>query len=355
MPVIKPNPRWLTPDGLTETLHRNNHLRRGRVNEISVDTFQSYFADFYRIEMIYSADAAPQLPPRLILKVPFSDNDAALAMGRDEVLAYRKLRDLAPTLPLVRCFEAALEVQTGASHLLLQDLSATHFRADTPDNVSLAQWQLAVEALSDLHAFWWERDALGVELGQVFSDTDIEAATKLNEESLARFLVVMGSEVDAATRRTLEATVAFLPGFWRQRLTSRKRNTLIHGDAHSWNILLPHDEPGGRAYLIDLATMRLRPATNDVAYLMALKWKPERRARLEMPLVRHYHQALVTRGVTDFSWDDCLLDYRYSIVTHLTTPVVQCGVGFLSPGIWRANFTRILAAFRELNCRELIG
>ena len=52
----------------------------------------------------------------------------------------------------------------------------------------------------------------------------------------------MGDAVDAATRHSIEATVRFLPGFWRYRLTSRVRNTLIHGDAHSWNILMPMDE-----------------------------------------------------------------------------------------------------------------
>jgi Ser/Thr protein kinase RdoA (MazF antagonist) len=80
-------------------------------------------------------------------------------------------------------------------------------------------------------------------------------------------------------------------------LTSRARNTLIHGDAHSWNLLFPKDAEKGRAFIIDLATLRVRPATNDLAYLMAMKWQPERRAGLEMPLLRHYHEALIARGV----------------------------------------------------------
>jgi hypothetical protein len=355
MSVIGSNPTWLTPDWLTETFHRNGHLTRGRVNEISVETFQSYFADFYRLGLTYSAETAPRLPAHLILKIPFADNDAALAMGRDEVFAYQKLWEAMPAPPLVRCFDAAEDPATGFSHLLLEDLSATHFRGDAPDDVCLRQWQFAAEALADLHAFWWEHETLGCEIGQFFSESDIETAAQLNYESLHRFLVAMGSEVDAATVSALEDTIKFLPGFWRRRLTSRTGNTLIHGDAHSWNILLPHDETTDRAYLIDLATMRVRPATNDLAYLMALKWNPERRARLEMPLLRHYHQVLLARGIKNYGWDDCLLDYRYSTVTHFTTPVVQCGVGFLSPGIWRANFKRIAAAFHDLNCSELIA
>jgi hypothetical protein len=63
----------------------------------------------------------------------------------------------------------------------------------------------------------------------------------------------------------------------------------------------------------------------------------------------------VTRGVKNYTWEDCLLDYRYSVVTHLFTPVVQCAGKLVSAGIWRANFERITAAFEELDCAELAG
>jgi thiamine kinase-like enzyme len=129
---------------------------------------------------------------------------------------------------------------------------------------------------------------------------------------------------------------------------------LIHGDAHSWNFLFPKDVKNGRAFMIDLATLRVRPPTNDLAYLMALKWKPDSRARLEMDLLRHYHAALLERGVKDYSWEDCLLNYRYSILTHLFTPVGQASGEFLSPDIWQANFRRITAACEDLGCAELI-
>jgi hypothetical protein len=49
-----------------------------------------------------------------------------------------------------------------------------------------------------------------------------------------------------------------------------------------------------------------------------------------------------------------LVDYRYSIVTHLFTPVVQCGGNLTSAGIWRANFKRITAAYEEWDCAELV-
>jgi len=356
-PMIEPviNETRVTPDWLTGTLLRNGHLKHGSVSRIYLETFHSFFANFYRLAITYSADAAPALPARLILKVPFADSVAALEMGREEVAAYRKLHEAMLGPPLVRCFDAAVESETGYSHLLLEDLSRTHIQGYTPDDISPRQWELCVEALADLHAFWWESEALGTQVGKLFDDAEVEKIRKLQEESLAKFFAEMGGELSPEMQKTYSEVNLFLLGFWRRRLTSRRRNTLIHGDAHSWNFLFPKDVQQGRAFMIDLATLRARPATNDLAYLMALKWKPDRRARFELSLLRHYHGALVARGVQDFSWEDCLLDYRHSIVTHLFTPVVQCAGKLISAGIWRANFQRITAAYQDWNCAELIS
>ncbi len=354
--MIKPptNEALVTPAGLTETLLGNGHLRRGSVSEISTTTFSSIFSNFYCLGITYSPDAAPALPARMILKVPFDDNEAALDMGLKEVFAYGKLREVMPDPPIVRCFDSFADAQTRRSHLLLEDLSPTHFRGDAPDNISPRQWELCVEALADLHAFWWESEALGREMGQLFDSSEVEKTKTLLQESLAKFFARMNGELSPEMKTTLESAMLFLPNFWQRRLTSRRCNTLIHGDAHSWNFLFPNDAIHGRAFIIDLATLRARPATNDLAYLMAMKWKPDRRARLEMPLLRHYHGALAARGVKDYGWEDCLLDYRLSIVTHLFTPVVQCASELISPDIWQANFARITAACEEWNCAEFI-
>ena len=349
------NASQLTPAWLTETLLRSGHLRQGSVREISRQTFQSFFADFYRFEISYSSDAAPALPARMILKVPFAGSEPALDMGREEVFAYQKLSEAMPDPPLVQYFDAFIDDETKRSHLLLEDISQTHFRGDTAEDISPRQWELGVESLAELHAFWWESEALGAEIGKLFDDAEVERIRVFSEDSLVKFFAATGDELSPGMRKTFCNTLAFYPGFWRERLTSRARNTLIHGDAHSWNILFPQEAEQGRAFLIDLATVRVRPPTNDLAYLMALKWQSERRARLEIPLLRYYHAALTARGVENYSWEECLLDYRHSILTHLFTPAVQCASGALSPGIWRANLKRITAAFEDLNCAELIG
>ena len=351
--IIKSNE--LTPEWLTDLLRQGGHLKHGAVVEISSRTFQSYFADFYRLEIKYSDGATPDLPALMILKIPFAEMPVALDMGREEVAAYRKLFAAMPGPPLARCFDSFIDGESRRSHLLLEDLSATHFSPYSNNSeISPRQWERCVESLAELHGFWWESALLGAEVGKLFDEAEIEKIKDLHEDSLPKFVAVMGDELSPEWRKIFEKTLAFYPGFWRERLTTRRHNTLIHGDAHSWNFLFPKDAENGRAIIIDLATLRVRPPTNDLAYLMGLKWKPDRRASLELPLLRHYHGALASRGGQNYSWEDCLLDYRYSIVTQLFTPVIQCASGALSPGIWRANFDRITAAFQDHDCIKLI-
>jgi thiamine kinase-like enzyme len=166
----------------------------------------------------------------------------------------------------------------------------------------------------------------------------------------------LGDRLSTERRIAYEQAMAFLPAFWERRLLSVERNTLIHGDAHLWNFLHPKDTEKGRAYLIDLATTnRIRPPTNDLAYMMALQWFPARRALMEEALLRHYHQALLSYGVPDYSWEDCWLDYRHSVITQLFTPVVQWDSRQIPAMVWWNNFERIAEAYRDLRCHELVS
>lgn len=345
----------LTPEWLTETLRRRGHLARGRVSRLGIEHFQTLFSHIYRLEVTYSPDAAPPLPQRLLFKAHLTGDEASARMGRDEVLVYRVLAEAMTDPPIVRCFDAAASTESHGSHLLLEDLSETHYQPELPVPPSKRHCELCVEALAELHAFWWEHPWLGAKIGELFDEASLKELVTLNRKALAGFFDYLGDRLSAERRRVYEKAIEFLPGFWQRRLTAVERNTLIHGDAHVWNMLHPKDAASGRVYLIDLATSnRIRPPTNDLAYMMALQWYPERRARLETRLLRHYHAALLAGGVRNYSWEDCRLDYRYSVVTHLFTPVLQWFWGQIPATVWWNNLERISEAYKDLSCDELI-
>jgi hypothetical protein len=346
----------ITRAWLTDRLRQNGHLAFGdSVAQLSVSHACTLFSDIYRLEVSYSSDAAARLPSKLLLKVPFSDKEVCLKMGKDEAAAYRMLTEMMPDPPFVRCFDALYSPESYRSHLLLEDVSDTHFQPEIPLPPSERHCELCVEALAELHAFWWEHPDLGVKVGELFDEQSLRKLIAQLEEALSGFITLLGDCLSPPRRRALGDALRFVPAFWQRRLTSTKRNTLIHGDAHQWNIMHPKDTVKGRALLIDLATTnRIRPPTNDPAYMMALKWYPERRTLMEESLLRRYHASLVERGVRDYSWEDCRLDYRYSVISHLFMPVFQWAGGEIPATVWWHNFERIAEAYKDLDCDELV-
>ena len=127
-----------------------------------------------------------------------------------------------------------------------------------------------------------------------------------------------------------------------------------HGDAHVWNLLYPRDAAASDVYLIDWDAWRIGRGAFDLAYMMALHWYPERRARLEAPLIERYHAGLLAHGVSDYSLDRLREDYRLAVIGHLATPVWQQSFG-LPPAIWWPHLHRILAAFEDLDCAALLS
>jgi hypothetical protein len=345
----------ITPGWLTDILRQNGHLVRGGVRGLNKEDFKTFFSHIYRIEVNYSSDAVPALPSKLLLKVPLIENEAALKMGKDEVFVYNTLKNAMNDPPVVTCFDAIYSPDSHRSHLLLEDLSDSHFQPELPIPPSKRHCELCVETLAQFHAFWWEHPSLGAEIGVLFDKESLTELVAHIRKNLSGFIDALGDRLSSNRRKAYEEALEIAPAFWARRLTSIERNTLIHGDAHMWNFLHPRDQENGRAYLIDLATSnRIRPPTNDLAYMMALQWYSERRVLMEESLLRHYHMSLLSFGVKGYTWEDCRLDYQYSVISHLFTPVFQCAGGQIPATVWWHNFERISEAYKDLNCAELL-
>jgi hypothetical protein len=138
------------------------------------------------------------------------------------------------------------------------------------------------------------------------------------------------------------------------RYLSHRNVTLIHGDAHVWNVLMPKDEQSGDVRLFDWDTWRIGLPSSDLAYMMAMHWYPELRRYRERPLLDRYHAALLAQGVGGYDRRALDDDYRLSVLLQILTPVLQAAYD-IPPWIWWNNLERILLAVDDLGCRELLG
>lgn len=348
------SPTGLTPDSILALL-AENHLLRGEAASIQSDPVVGQFGKsrslfLLRVEYTHSAP-----PGRFCLK---------FGKSRKEVYFYQVIapamasQTSSPTPLLPRCHAAAYDPASDQYSLLLEDLSETHFQTDWPLPPANPLCLRTVETLAHFHARWWQHPLLADEFraaippGRSWRDRRALALEKLPD-----FLAFLGDRLSAPRRhiyRRLAERWAGSPGSpvppWEPP-PGGPHQTLLHGDMHVWNVFYPRD-PAGPLCFFDWNMWDTGCPADDLAYLMAAHWYPERRGRLEQDLLRAYHQALVGCGVSGYSADDLQQDYRAAVIRSLLIPAWQWVRG-IQPGIWWSHLERIFLACEDLNCRGL--
>lgn len=344
----------VTPEWLTETLRRNGFLERGGVTEVSVKLTRALTVSIVsRIEATFSADAPTRAPSRLFLKL--SNPDFQIDAPRDrppaEVVFYTSIAREMPDPPVVRCYDAAYSRDDGRSHLLLEDLTETHRQPSPYLPPTLAESEREVDALAQIHAHWWEHPRLGNGVGRLLDESQVEEIARRAANDFERFSDFLGDRLSDARRKIYERVIACFPKPW-ERLTKAKGLTLTHGDAHFGNFMHPR-EHGGRTYLVDWQLWHPHIGPRDLAYMMTLFWYPERRARMEEALLRRYQRGLLAGGVSRYTWEQCLEDYRWSAIRNIFIPILQWSRGM--PGwLWWSQLEKALTAFEDLRCIDLM-
>jgi hypothetical protein len=366
MHAVITNAEQVTPEWLTGILHEKGHLSRSHA--ISVQRVSrsrhttTWFADISFLEISYSGQAPKSVPTRLFCKISKPDLTLAdLLYGKKEVEFYTTIANTMDDPPLACCYDAVYAPDTGRSHVLLDDLSETHFQPRPPLPPPLPDCERVMDCLASFHAHWWEHPRLGADIGQLSNEEDSNAENlgfphSLHEieEMFSGFVDFLGDRLSVARRRLYEQVLSAWP-FSRlsKRLNERQGITLIHRDAHAWNFLYPCNPEHDRVRIIDWHEWGIGLGANDLTELMVLWWYPERRARMEEPLVRRYHRQLVERGVEDYDWEQCWSDYRLSASRILLYPIWMYA-GDRPPTFWWPILERGILAFQDLECIELL-
>ncbi len=340
----------LTPSWLTDLLQAQGYLREERVLSIQKQwSWTSTSSFIYLLGVKYTGSRSPQAPARLFLKLSKPDPHFD---GQHEVVFYQHIAPRMEDTPAVRCFDAAYSPEIQRSHLLLEDLSQTHATAEWPLPPAQTQCERAIDTLAAFHASWWNHSTLGTEVGELPNPASVDAWMSQCRRPIAGFFDFLKDRLAPQRREVYEQVLSSLPQL-AERLYQNKL-TLIHGDAHLWNILFPKPYQGeNRVYLVDWSQWRIWPGAAELAYMMALHWYPERRARWERALVKRYYDLLLTRGIQQYSWDDCWYDYRWGAIMNIFMPAYFWFIN-LEPYTWWSDLEKAFLAFEDLQCAELL-
>jgi thiamine kinase-like enzyme len=360
-----------TPEWLTAILRQAGALRQGEVTAVESKVTGAFNSQTSHLLLSYSIDASPEAPTQLVVKRNIQKAWGVEA-GAEEVKFYNLIASLQDHPPvIVPCYAAAYDEENGNSYLLLQDLSATHKPALTRDEqISIVNGvppavyiEPVVDALAQLHAYWWEHPLLDtniIEVGYWSRNVErFEQYLQRRTTSWKSLISEEGAWFPGDLRKLYEHVLAHLPRYWERyveaRFRARTNLTLVHGDAYFANFLCPKNPGASATYLLDWQSPAFDIGGYDLANLCAAFWTSQQRheEQREEKMLRRYHTVLREHRVNNYSWDDLMTDYRMGLIFWILMPV-QDRYGGAGRDYWWPKMQCLAAAFREWHCEDLL-
>ena len=342
--------RLIDPDFLSRALRLSGVLGSASITSVAEETLPTLRSTVRRLRLDYDRPEAGA-PRSIVVKTDQPDRRLATGGGR-EVAFYRTIAPHTPPDLLARCYDAAYNKSNGEWHLLMQDLGDTHVLSPRwPMPPTEAQCRAILTAWARFHATWWDDPRLGETIGQRHTEAGAAEFARDTAAHFAPFADLLGDRLSAERHVIFERCLEAIPWLLARQRTHRNV-TIVHRDAHAWNVLLPKDGSGD-VRLFDWSDWGVSIATNDLAYLMATHWYPDRRRRLEQPMLDHYHTALLKHGVSGYGRDQLDADYRLSVLLQIFTPVWQSAFR-IPAAVWWSHHERTMLAFEDLGLYELL-
>ena len=236
-------------------------------------------------------------------------------MYRRETRFYQELA-MSSHIPVPNCYYAELDNESGNFILILEDLS--HLRAgDELAGCSVDEVAHVVRGLARLHAAWWNNEKIEsfnwirspnsnpVNLQEMY----LEAWTKTSE-TLSRIFPPDTFEISKQLGSQLAATL---------QTANTGAHTLNHGDAHLGNIFFGTDE----FVLLDWQNLTVSSPALDIAYFIQGSLPEESRRVYERELLDIYLATLNNHGVSDYSLERLIEDYRFGLLRSLIPSVLS--------------------------------
>ena len=341
------SPDQVDPVRLTAILTQAGVLTAGSVSDVPFTTKEGKWSSNARLTVEYSADSAGERPRNLFLKT-------VERFGPSEVFYYTRDYVDVDAAPLVRCFDAVFEDHPPRYHLLLQDVSQTHqlMLFQTP---TTAYADALADGFAAMHARWWGPDRCR-QIGERIPDAAaIERFVDGARPGMPHVFAAYGDEIGDDNVERIEAVFEAHPQAMINRTADATGFCLIHGDANPTNVFVPREGPGAPIYIIDRqpfdASLTVWLGVSDLTYAIVHRWEPEIRRRMEVPLLRRYHDQLQLFGVDDYTWEQLVADYALCATMSVYVAVEWCANGpdEKMKWLWMPMLMKSLTAVEDLS------
>jgi hypothetical protein len=301
------SPERITPAWLTAALRRRGidaTVAGFRVEAVGT----GQLGETRRFHLEYAGAVPPDAPRSVVGKFP-SDNEVARNTGRDmgfyrsEVMFYRELAHRA-VIRTPAVYVAEIRPETGEFVLLFEDL-APAVQGDHMRGCSVGDARKALSEAAMLHAAFWNDEELARQ-PWLYVPPGAQGfyTTELVESSWAHFSKTYGPRMDPEVIKVCDRFVRHHAAWNAPRPPPK---CFSHNDFRVDNMLFG----GERIAVVDWQTSAWLGTGMDVAYFLGGAFDRETRRAHEAELLHHYLDELRRHGVTDYSFDHLMADYRH--------------------------------------------
>ena len=343
----------LTPAYLTTALRHAGHLANGEVSSVDAKPLGAgvgFVGQLARLQLTYDGDRGG-LPDVMIAKFPIEDPMAkyiAQMYGfyRTEAECYRKASTIGLGVPTPVVYLSEVSDDDSGTLILMEDLSDARM-ADQVAGADLADAQAVIDVGAQLHAAWWESPHLDdLTWLRPLNNPAYMAVGDQYTQSWPVFAEMFASAPEAALE-VGERIGAQLPASYDWSMNNRP-TTLAHTDFRLDNFFF--GRPGAPVTVIDWQLSVRSVGAGDIAYFIVQSLTTEMRREHGEALLRRWHQGLVDRGVTGYSWDDAQADFHDGVMVQMSIPVISAAN--LDPANERGK--QLLDCLGHRNCQALV-
>jgi hypothetical protein len=338
-----------TAEYLSTLLRDAGRLTTGSVATVSSEPIGAgvgIVGQLARLTVSYEGDAG-DLPSNMVVKFPSpypQTKDIAQFYGfyRTEVECYRQAATEGLGVRMPHAFVASVSDDDRDTVLIIEDLS--HLRmADQIVGASVADAEQIMDAAAALHAKWWGAATLdSLPWLRPVNNPAYKAGQQQYEQVWPMFVERYGDVVAPGSLGIGERHGSQVADRY-DWLVANRPLTFGHTDLRLDNVFFDDDD--GSAVIIDWQLCVRTIGAQDVSYFLVQSMTIDDRQRHGETLLRRWHEGLLDRGVSDYSWDDALTDFRCGVLGQLP-------IGVIGPASMEAGNERGRALLDEIAIRN---
>jgi hypothetical protein len=329
---------------LNNILKKSKYYKYTSISDIKIiSNYSNLTSNIVRIEILLLNKE------RLKLFIKYSKKNRSEVISGiedNEIIFYNFISNEMPKPPILECYDAFFSPDSKQFHIILPDLSDTHYIINGMP--SEKQSNNIIKNYAKVHSFWWDKYKF---IQEIKSQTIIENFTIFMNNIVQyypRYIDFLGDLVTIKHKKIYENIFNFLPKILGERIKKNDNLTLIQQDANFGNVLFPKNMDND-IYIIDWQFWRIGMGTEDLVCLFSLTNNYEYKDIIN--LLKFYIFHLNEYGINKYGYDNCLYDYKMSILKSCLNPIYQFSIGLSE--ISKSIFSKVFLAFKNFNCEDM--